>query len=109
MDQVSLGAVTGLKNLSLSDSDQTLVSAAIAQGATQGMGDAGLDSAAIDARKAELNNEIALTRLGRHLVPTAYLPQSKVHFLDDGVYHTDNGEIHCGTNAVREWDLDIRL
>ncbi len=32
---------------------------------------------------------------------------NKVHFIDDTPYHTSMGEIHCGTNAVRDAERTI--
>ncbi len=32
---------------------------------------------------------------------------NKVHFIDDTPYHTSMGEIHCGTNAVRDSERTI--
>lgn len=34
---------------------------------------------------------------------------SKVHFIDTSVYHTNAGEIHCGTNVVRELAMPVQI
>ena len=58
IDMVSQGAVVGLSSLELTHEQQMQISADIAEGATQGMTDAGYDAAAIEAHKAKLNSDI---------------------------------------------------
>jgi len=65
---------------------------------------------------AFLPGVVNLTVLRRHLlVPACHIPSfdkiiearfraqgNQVHFIDDQAYHNSMGEIHCGTNVLRE-------
>ncbi len=48
--------------------------------------------------------DLTSERFGRHLGGAT----SQVHFIDDRQYHKKWGEVHCGTNVIREMDLPFR-
>jgi protein-arginine deiminase len=48
--------------------------------------------------------EIVRQTVGAHLGG-----MNKVSFLEDGFYHHNWGEIHCGTNVIREFNLDMQI
>lgn len=43
-----------------------------------------------------------LRRVVKQRYAQALGSQANVHFIDDHVYHTADGEVHCGTNVIRE-------
>ncbi|MBF0499617.1 MAG: hypothetical protein HQM09_05765 [Candidatus Riflebacteria bacterium] len=70
---------------------------------------------------AFLPGVVNLTVLGTHLlVPACHFPPfdriiearfraqgNKIHFIDDSAYHTSMGEIHCGTNVLRDLEHTV--
>jgi hypothetical protein len=35
--------------------------------------------------------------------------EENIHFIDDRIYHTADGEVHCGTNVIREITMPYRF
>ncbi len=51
----------------------------------------------------------SLRQVVRERYARALMNEENVHLIDDTLYHQGHGEVHCGTNVIRELSMPYRL